>query len=66
MEADDRNGGTATIDVTIHVADVDEPPEAPVRPGVQPASSTSLTVTWDGSCQHRSRYRRLRRAISDR
>ncbi len=46
VEADDRNGGTATIGVTIHIADVDEPPEAPARPGVQPASSTSLTVTW--------------------
>ena len=46
VEADDGYGGDATIDVTIHVADVDEPPEAPARPGVQPASSTSLTVTW--------------------
>ena len=36
-----------SVIVTIHVADVDEPPGAPVRPGVQPASSTSLTVTWD-------------------
>ena len=46
VEADDHNGGAATIGVTIHVADVDEPPEAPDRPEVQPASSTSLTVTW--------------------
>ena len=46
VEADDRHGGIAAIDVTVHVADVDEPPEAPVRPGVQPASFTSLTVTW--------------------
>ena len=27
VKADDKNGGTATIDVTITVADVDEPPE---------------------------------------
>ena len=46
LEADDRNGGIAAIAVTVHVADVDEPPEAPARPGVQPASFTSLTVTW--------------------
>ena len=47
ITADDGHGGNATIAVTIHVADVDEPPEAPARPQVQPASSTSLTVTWD-------------------
>ena len=46
VEADDRNGGTATIDVTIHVADVNEPPERPDAPRVAPASSTSLTVSW--------------------
>ena len=46
VEADDRRGAAASIDVTIYVADVDEPPEAPARPGVQPASFTSLTVTW--------------------
>ena len=27
VKADDNNGGTATIDVTITVADVNEPPE---------------------------------------
>ena len=46
MEADDRNGGIATIGVTIYVGDVNEPPRAPARPQVAPASSTSLTVTW--------------------
>ena len=46
VEADDRRGAAASIDVTIYVADVDEPPEAPARPRVEPASSTSLTVTW--------------------
>ncbi len=46
VEADDNRGGTATIDVTIYVADVNEPPQAPARPRVDPASSTSLTVTW--------------------
>ena len=47
VEAGDPYGGTATIGVTIHVADVDEPPGTPDRPLVQPASTTSLTVTWD-------------------
>ena len=46
VEADDRNGGIATISVTIYVGDVNEPPRAPARPQVAPASSTSLTVTW--------------------
>ena len=32
--------------MTVHVGDVDEPPQAPPRPRVEPASSTSLTVTW--------------------
>ncbi len=43
----DPYGESATIGVTIHVADVDEPPEIPAAPLVQPASTTSLTVTWD-------------------
>ena len=46
VEADDRNGGAATIGVTIHVADVEEPPGRPSAPRVEAASSTSLTVTW--------------------
>ena len=46
LEADDTYGGTDAIDVTVHVADVDEPPQAPGRPLVEPASTTSLTVTW--------------------
>ena len=43
----DPYGESATIGVTIHVADVNEPPEIPAAPLVQPASTTSLTVTWD-------------------
>ena len=46
ITADDNRGGDATIDVTIYVGDEQEPPRAPARPGVSPASSTSLTVTW--------------------
>ena len=47
LEADDTyDNGTDVIDVTVHVADVDEPPQAPARPRVESASSTSLTVTW--------------------
>ena len=33
--------------MTIHVSDVEEPPGRPSAPRVEPASSTSLTVTWD-------------------
>ena len=47
VQAGDPYGGTATIGVTIHVADVEEPPGVPAGPVVQPASTTSLTVTWD-------------------
>ena len=46
LEADDPYGGTDAIAVTVHVADVDEAPQAPARPLVEPASFTSLTVTW--------------------
>ena len=47
VDGSDPFGESATIDVTIHVADVNEPPEVPAAPLVQPASTTSLTVTWD-------------------
>ena len=47
LQADDPYGESATIGVTIHVADVDEPPAIPAAPQVQPASATSLTVTWE-------------------
>ena len=46
VKAEDVNGGIAAIDVTIHVADVEEPPGRPSAPRVEAASSTSLTVTW--------------------
>ena len=46
VKAEDGHGGIAAIDVTIHVADVNEPPGRPSAPWVEPASSTSLTVTW--------------------
>ncbi len=47
LVASDPYGESATIGVTIHVADVNEPPEVPAALLVQPASTTSLTVTWD-------------------
>ncbi len=47
LEGSDPFGESATIGVTVHVSDVDEPPEIPVAPVVQPASTTSLAVTWD-------------------
>ena len=46
VKAEDGHGGIAAIDVTIHVADVNEPPGRPSAPWVEPASSTSLTVSW--------------------
>ena len=48
IQADDDNGGTDTIEVTISVTDVDEPPDAPAAPSVSatPGSTTSLDVNW--------------------
>ena len=48
VKADDGNGGTDTIAVTIDIADVDEPPSAPAAPTVSAVSGTtdSLEVTW--------------------
>ena len=48
IQADDDNGGTDTIEVTIAVTDVDEPPDAPAAPSVAatPGSTTSLDVDW--------------------
>ena len=47
LEGSDPYGESTTIGVTIHVADVNEPPAIPAAPLVQPASTISLTVTWD-------------------
>ena len=47
--ADDDRGGSARIDLTITVNDLNEPPDAPVAPTVVAPSavaSTSLTVSW--------------------
>ena len=48
VKADDGNGGTDTIAVTITVTDVDEPPGRPAAPTVSATtgSTTSLDVTW--------------------
>ena len=46
--ADDQNGGTDTITVTINVTDVTEKPLAPARPSVSSGSTTSVNVTWNG------------------
>ena len=48
VKADDSNGGTDTIAVTINVADVDEPPSVTAAPTVTPVtgSSDSLDVNW--------------------
>ena len=50
ITATDPNGQTAIITVTITITDecqsAGEPPCAPGRPGVSPASDTSLRVTW--------------------
>ena len=49
MEASDGNGGAASVEVTIAVTDVDEPPAAPGAPAVARSSSDSrsaLEVSW--------------------
>ena len=48
VKADDSNGGTDTIEVTITVTDVNEPPADPAAPTVSAitGSTTSLTVSW--------------------
>ena len=48
VKADDGNGGTDTIAVTIDIADEDEPPSSPAAPTVSAVSGTtdSLSVSW--------------------
>ena len=48
VKADDRAGGSASIEVTITVNDGDEPPTAPSAPRVTATKDTgqSLDVTW--------------------
>ena len=48
VKADDSNGGSDTIAVTITVTDVNEPPARPAAPSVSSVanSTTSLSVTW--------------------
>ena len=48
VKADDLNGGTDTVTVTINLTDVDEPPLAPAAPTVTatPNTTDSLSVSW--------------------
>ena len=48
VKADDNNGGTATIDVTVNVTDVDEQPARPATPTVAATANTtdSVDVGW--------------------
>ena len=48
VKADDDNGGTATIAVTVNVTDVAEKPARPATPVVtaQPGTTDSLNVSW--------------------
>ena len=48
VKADDGNGGTDTITVTIMITDVAEPPGRPAAPSVSgtSGSTTSLNVSW--------------------
>ena len=49
VKVDDRAGGSASVEVTITVTDVDEPPSAPGAPRVTATKDTgwSLDVTWN-------------------
>ena len=49
VKADDGNGGTDTIAVTISLTDADEKSDKPDKPGLArvTGSSTSLTATWE-------------------
>ena len=48
VKADDSNGGTAIVTVTITITDVNEAPGRPAAPSVSgtAGSTTSLTVSW--------------------
>ena len=46
VRADDGNGATDTFEVTVTVADVNEPPLEPGKPTVLRASSNGVSVTW--------------------
>lgn len=46
VQVDDGAGGSDTINVTVQVADVDEPPPPPAAPTMVAAIRTSLEVRW--------------------
>ncbi|MDE0292030.1 MAG: spondin domain-containing protein [Candidatus Dadabacteria bacterium] len=46
VKADDQNGGTDMIAVTINVTNVEEKPLAPAAPLVSSGSTTSVNVMW--------------------
>ena len=46
VTVDDGHGGVASIEVTIAVTDVDEPPAAPDAPTVDDSDGQMLVVTW--------------------
>ena len=48
VKVEDDNGGDDTVDVTINLTDVDEPPSAPTGLNVTPTlgSATSLDASW--------------------
>ena len=47
VTVNDGNGGTASIDVTINVGDLSEPPLATAAPTVASRSSFALNVSWN-------------------
>ncbi len=46
VKAVDPQGGSATVDATIELTDVDEPPNKPGTPKVEASTLTSLTLIW--------------------
>ena len=68
LKADDDNGGTDTIAVTITITDVNEPPDRPAAPlgVVSLRQHDESGGELDGTVEHRSRHRQLRPAVPGR
>ena len=68
LKADDDNGGSDTLAVTITITDVEEPPDRPAAPSVTAVGGHDGQPggELDGAVEHRSRHRQLRPAVPGR